>query len=143
MFQNPCMPWFCGGINVLACAFCILSPTLQRYANFTYNCGVKNPKRIPLFRTLIIFFMPTWYFRQRPVIYLHFLRAHWNNCRLLEPGGTSEAVFLCVKVQIFKSNTLLTHTENTVLCFLFVFVFLKTQPPVYTSDKEYICNCVN
>lgn len=62
---------------------------------------------------------------------LHFLSTHWNNRELLEPSGTSEAVF-CAK----GSN--IQHFARSFCTYIFFVVssvdLIKIQPAVYTSE---------
>lgn len=95
--QNPRPPCFHRGIHVLAC---ILSPTLHRSENLEmwFERSKQNPP-VPLFDHFLyahLAFQATYH-------NLHFLSAHWNNRELLEPSGTSEAVFCA---QRFKYSTL-------------------------------------
>lgn len=107
IFQNPRTPWFRGGINVLACSFCILSPTLQRSANFTCNCGFERSKQNPPVPHFDHFLYAHLVF-QATYRNLHFLSTHWNNRRLLEPRGTSEAVFCALRFK-YSNQTLCSH----------------------------------
>lgn len=62
---------------------------------------------------------------------LHFLSTHWNNRRLLEPRGTSEAVLY---VNIIYSNQALCSHILQIQFYVSSVDSIKTQPPVYTSE---------
>lgn len=136
IFQNPRTPWFHRGINVLACAFCISSPTLQRSANFTWSCGFERSKQNPpvphfdhIFYAHLVF--------QATYHNLHFLSTHWNNRRLVEPRGTSGTVFSALRFR-YSNQTLFLHILHIVLHF---FCRFNTAFSLYIwapFDKQHI-----
>lgn len=63
---------------------------------------------------------------------LHFLSTHWNNHRLLEPQGTSEAGFCALRFK-YSNQTLCSHILQTQF-YVSSVDSVKTQPPVYTSE---------